>query len=313
MRITNETKVGILAIVAIVILIVGYSFLKGNDVFTNEHEFYARYDDVAGLAVSKPVLVNGYQVGRVSQLKLQPNGQILAQLNINPDYEIPSNTIARLASTDLLGSKAIVFELGNSRKYAEDGDTLSGGAQKNLLEQVQPLQHKAEQMIGRMDSILTSMNNTLNPEFQRNFNTSFASIAHTLQVLEGTTRKVDQLVGSNTNHIAGIIANLESISNNFKANNAKITSIMNNFDKISDDVAKANFKQTMENANKAVADFQAIATQINSGKGSVGMLLKDEQLYNNLNASAENLNKLMIDVKANPKRYVSFSVFGGKK
>ncbi|MXV15258.1 MlaD family protein [Hufsiella ginkgonis] len=313
MKISNETKVGVLAIVAIVILVVGYSFLKGNDVFTNEREYYAIYDDVGGLAVSKPVLVNGYQIGRVSHLSLQPNGQIIAEFKIKPEYEIPVNTIARLESTDLLGSKAIIFELGNSGKSAADGDTLNANVQKNLMEQVQPVQKKAEMMIARMDSILMSMNAALNPDFQRNFNRSFASIAHTLETLESTTRRVDGLVGTQTDHVAAIIANLESISANFKNNNAKLTSIMNNIDKVTDEVAKANFTQTIQNANKAILDFQSIANKINSGEGSIGMLINDKQLYNNLNNSAADLDKLMIDLKANPKRYVHFSVFGGKK
>jgi phospholipid/cholesterol/gamma-HCH transport system substrate-binding protein len=313
LKISNETKVGALAIVAIAILVVGYSFLKGNDVFSSENEFYAKYDDVGGLTVSKPVLVNGYQIGRVSKLKLQKNGQIMATLKINPDYLIPDNTIARLESTDLLGNKAIVFELGNSKRNAEDGDTLNANIEKNLMEQVQPVQKKAEQMISRLDSILVSMNSTLSPDFQKNFNRSFASIAHTLETLEGTTRKVDGLVGNQSNHIAQIIANLESITGTLSTNSKKLTSIMANVDKITDDVARSNFKQTIDNANKAVADFQAIANKINTGQGSIGLLINDKQLYDNLNSSAENLNKLMIDLKANPKRYVHFSVFGGKK
>ncbi len=313
MKITNETKVGILAVVAITILIVGYGFLKGNDVFSSENEFYAKYDEVSGLTVSKPVLVNGFQIGRVSALTLQPNGQILAQFKINPKYEVPKNSIARLASTDLLGSKAIIFDLGNGNQFAVDGDTLNANMQKNLIEQVQPLQKKAEQMIGRLDTILTSMNATLSPEFQKNFNSSFASIAHTMKTLEGTTKKVDGLVGSQSSRIAAIMGNLESISANFKNNNAKITSIMNNINKVTDEAAKANFAQTMANANKAIADLQATITKVNNGQGSLGLLLNDNKLYDNLNSSAANLNNLMLDLKANPKRYVSFSVFGGKK
>lgn len=313
MKITNETKVGVLAAVAIVILIVGYSFLKGNDVFSTENEFYAKYDRVDGLAISKPVFVNGYQIGRVSALTLQPNGQILAQFKIDPEYAIPKTTIARLESTDLLGSKAIVFELGSGGEFAEDGDTLNANIQKDLLEQVEPVQKKAEQIIARMDSILTSVNSTLNPEFQRNFERSFASIAKTLETLEGTTKTVDGIVTTQGAKVALLMGNLESISGNLKNNNAKITSIISNFEKVSDDVAKANFAQTITEANKAVADLQTIVNKVNSGTGTLSQLINDERMYNNLNNAAGNLDKLMIDFKANPKRYVSFSVFGGKK
>lgn len=313
MKISNETKVGILAAVAIAILVLGYSFLKGNNVFSSESEFYATYKSVEGLTISKPVLVNGYQIGRVSDLTLQPNGTILAQFKINPDYEIPKNTIARLESTDLLGGKAIVFELGNSKIYAVDGDTLRANSEKNLMEQVEPIQKKAEQIIGRLDSVLTSVNNTISPEFQQNFNKSFASIARTLETLEGTTRRVDNLVGMEGARIATIMGNLQSVSANFKDNNQKINTVMSNLEKVSDQLARSNFENTIKNADKAVADMQAAINKVNSGQGSLGQLINDEGLYNNLNNASSNLDKLMIDLKANPKRYVSFSVFGGRK
>ena len=313
MKITNETKVGVLTAVAITILILGYSFLKGNEIFTSENDLYAKYERVDGLAVSKPVLINGFQVGRVSQMLLQPDGSILVQLKVDPKYEIPKNTVARLASTDLLGSKAIVFDLGNSTDYVNSGDTLKANIQKNLLEQVEPVQKKAEVMVSRIDSILTSVNATLSPDFQRNFNRSFASIAHMLETLEGTTKKVDNMVGTQSDHIAAIIANLESISNNFKDNNQKISAIMSNLNQITDQVARADFSQTINSANKAVADMQVAVDKINRGEGSLGQLINDKRLYENLNHSAENLNNLMIDLKAHPKRYVSFSVFGGGK
>jgi len=313
MKVTSETKVGVLAAVAIAILIVGYSFLKGNDVFSSENEFYAKYDRVDGLAVSKPILVNGYQIGRVSKLTLLNSGQILAQFKVDPQYAIPANTVARLESTDLLGGKAIIFELGASKQYAADGDTLVSNIQKDLLEQVQPVQKKAEQIIARLDSVLTSVNSTLSPTFQKNFERSFASITRTLETLEGTTKTVDGLVGTQSSRISGIMGNLESISSNFKNNNEKITSIMDNMEKVTDQVAKANFAQTIAEANKAVADLQSVINKVNTGEGSLAQLINDPKMYNNLNNAAGNLDKLMIDLKANPKRYVSFSIFGGKK
>jgi len=312
LKITNETKVGILAAVAITILILGYSFLKGNDVFSREKEFYAIYESVEGLTVSKPVLVNGFQIGRVSQLTLQPDGRILTEFKIHPEYEIPKSTVARLESIDLLGGKAIIFDLGTG-EYADDGDTLRANIQKDLMTQIQPVQKKAEQIISRLDSILISVDNTISPEFQRNFNSSFASIARSLQTLEATTKKVDHMVGNESGRLSAIFANLESISSNFAQNNKRITTVMTNLEKVSDQFARANFENTIRNADKAVADMQLAINKINNGQGSLGQLVNDKQLYNNLNSSAENLNKLMIDLKANPKRYVSFSVFGGKK
>nr|WP_294894064.1 MlaD family protein [uncultured Pedobacter sp.] len=313
MKISNETKVGILAALAIVIFIVGYNFLKGNDIFSRENQFYAKYDKVDGLAISKPVLVNGYQVGRVSALTLQANGQVLAEFKIDPKYAIPSNTVARLESTDLLGSKAVVFDLGNSLKYAADGDTLNANVQANLMEKVEPLQKKAQVIISKLDSLLTSVNTILNPEFQKNVNRSFASIARTLENLESTSKTVDGTVSIQAKRIDVILANAESISSNLKNNNEKITSMMSNMNSFSNQLANTQIKTTIDNANKAVTELQTAVDKINNGTGSIALLLNDHKLYDNLNNSAKNLDNLMIDVKANPKRYVSFSVFGGRK
>lgn len=313
MKISNETKVGILASFGIAVFIVGYNFLKGNDVFTKEQNFYAIYDKVDGLTVSKPVLVNGYQIGRVADLTLLQNGKILATFKISPKYDIPKNTIARLESTDLLGTKAVVFDLGNSTSYAIDGDTLNANIQANLLDQMEPVQKKAQVLISRLDSVLISVNGILNPKFQKNVESSFNSVANTLQTLESTSKTLDGMVTVQSKRIDNIMANAESISANLRNNNDQITGILTNFNQISDDIAKANFKQTLDNANKAVADLQAAIAKVNQGNGSLTLLLNDDKLYKNLNNASYNLDKLIIDLKANPKRYVSFSVFGGRK
>jgi len=310
-KITNETKVGILAAFSIALLIIGYNFLKGNAIFSSETVLYARYTRVDGLAVSKPVLINGFQIGRVDKLQLQPDGTILATLKIKGKYDIPKSSIARLESTDLLGGKAIVMALGTGKDFALDGDTLNANVEKNLMETVQPVQKKAELIIGKMDSILTSVNTILNPDFQKNVNKSFNSIAATLTSLEGTSKKVDGLVGTEGKRISAILANAEAISLNLKNNNQKINAILNNINTITDQVAAANFKQTLDNANKAVADLQNIVTKVNNGQGSLGLLVNDTKMYDNLNSASKNLDNLIIDLKENPKRYVHFSVFGG--
>ena len=246
-------------------------------------------------------------------MKLQPDGRTIVEFNIQEQYKVPSNTLAKLVSTDLLGGKAIVFEYGNSNTYAEDKDTLRADIQGSLAESLQPIQNKAENLITKLDSSLESINKILNPNFQKNVDRSFLSIANSLQTLEGTTKKIDALIGDQTAHINGILANTEIVSANLKNSSANITGITSNFEKVSNDVANANIKQTLDNANKAVAELQETISKINTNNGTLGLLLNDTKMYDNLNNASKSLDNLLIDFKAHPKRYVSFSVFGGKK
>ena len=189
MKISNETKIGVLTVVAITILMLGYSYLKGNDIFSGSNKYYAIYRSVDGVTVSKPVLVNGFQIGHISHMTLQPDGHTIVEMKVDKQYKVPANTLAKLASTDLLGSKAIVFEYGTSKEYADDKDTLRADIQGSLAESLQPIQNKAEKLIGKMDSSLAAINKILNPNFQKNVDRSFMSIANSLQTLEGTTKK----------------------------------------------------------------------------------------------------------------------------
>jgi phospholipid/cholesterol/gamma-HCH transport system substrate-binding protein len=313
MKISNETKIGALTAIGITVLILGYSFLKGNDVFSGTNKFYAIYRSVDGLSVSKPVLVNGFPIGNVSKMTLRQDGHTIVQFKVDRKYNVPSNSLAKLVSTDLLGGKAIVFEYGNSNTFADDNDTLRADIQGSLAESLQPIQMKAENLIGKLDSSLASINKILNPNFQKNVDRSFTSIANSLQTLEGTTKKIDALVAGQTEHINNILANAETVSGNLKSTTANLTGITNNFQKVSGDIAASNIKQTLDNANKAMADLQATISKISTNQGTLGLLLNDDKMYNNLKDATANLNALFIDLKAHPKRYVSFSVFGGKK
>lgn len=310
MKITKEFKVGLLVAAALAILIIGYSFLKGNDVFSQDNTYFATYERVDGLTVSKPILVNGYQIGRVSNMELQADGRILTELKVKKEYAIPQNTVAQIVSTDLLGGKAIVFELGNSPNYASEGSHLQAGTEKGLWEQVEPIQKKAEDIAATLDSVLSSINNTINAEFQRDFNRSINSIANSLKNIEGITGQLDALVGKERVRVSDIMANIESITANVQQNNEQITGLLTNLNQITDQVARANVANTIHDANKAVADFQKIVDRINSGEGSIGLLINDTALYDNLRNASENLDALMIDLKANPGRYVHFSIFG---
>src|SRR5690606_16420987 len=154
------------------------------------------------------------------------------------------------------------------------------------------IQKKAEDIAAVLDSVLSSINNTINKDFQRDFNRSINSIANSLQNLEGITQQLDGLVVSERNRISHIMSNVESITGNLKNNNERIGNVLANLDSITDQVARANFAQTIVSANRAMADFQSITDRINQGEGSIGMLLNDEQLYNNLNQASQNLEEL---------------------
>jgi len=261
LKISNETKIGALTAIAIAILILGYSYLRGNDVFSGSNKYYAVYRSVDGLTVSKPVLVNGFQIGRVSHMDLHQDGRTTVEFKVDKKYKVPSNSLAKLVSTDLLGGKAIVFEYGNSNVYAEDSDTLRADIQGSLAESLQPIQAKAEKLISKMDSSLAAINKILNPNFQRNVDRSFMSIANSLQTLEGTTKKIDALVSTQTTHIDGILSNTETVSANLKNSTAHLTNISSNFDKVSYDVAHANIGQTLDNATKPLPTCRQLLTR----------------------------------------------------
>lgn len=315
MKINNETKVGIITVFSVTILILGYNYLKGKDVFTNTIDIYAEYEQINGIKEANPVLYNGFAIGKITKLKLSERGTIIATLTLKPDLQIPDNTIAKIVSQDLLGSKAIVLQFGDSRTFIEEGDTLRTDLEMSLAESVNsevlPVKQKAEKLLGTMDSILVSIQYILNPDFRSNIDQSFASIKRSIETLEVTATRVDSMVKYQAARFKVISSNIESISTNLKNNNQKITDILSNVEQISDSLTRVNFVQTIDRANKALQDIAIITEKINSGQGTLGMLVNDDKLYHNLNQSSRDLDKLLVDLRLNPKRYVHISVFGG--
>ncbi|MCO4293725.1 MlaD family protein [Solitalea sp. MAHUQ-68] len=308
MKIANETKIGILTALAITCLILGYNYLRGNDVFSSTRKFYVIYDRVDGLTISRPVLVNGFQIGRVARLDLQPDHKIKARLDISSDLEIPKNSIAEIQSPDLLSGKAIVLKLGNSSEMATEGFVFSSSIEASIMESLNPLKDKAASALVRLDSVLTGVNNILSPAFQSSVQSSFKSVEATMKNIENTSTKF----GTSADRLNAIMANVESITQNLEDNNDKINSALANIDNITDQVAKGNLQETLLNTSKTMAAVNAVMTKIQKGEGSIGLLLNDDQLYNNLTKTSADLDKLMVDFRLNPKRYVHFSMFGKK-
>ncbi|HVA99284.1 MAG TPA: MlaD family protein [Bacteroidia bacterium] len=319
MKLTKEVKLGIVVTAALALFIFGFNFLKGRNIFSNPEIVYAVYTHIDGLVEANPVLVNGFKVGHVQDIEMLPDtsGKIIVTFVINDkNARIPKNSVAKIISSDLLGSKAVQIVFGNGASFVQSGDTMSAGTEDNLKDavnkQIQPLKDKAENLISSIDSVIIVVQSVFNKGTTTNISKSVESIRQSLQNFEHTSQNLDLLVSSEKGKLSVIFSNIESISTNLANNNKKLTNMMNNFSSISDSLAKANLKSSIDNANIALSNAAEIMKKINQGKGSMGMLVNNDTLYNKLQASADQLDKLFEDIREHPKRYVHFSVFGGK-
>jgi phospholipid/cholesterol/gamma-HCH transport system substrate-binding protein len=314
-KISKQVKVGFIFIVATAILIWGIMFLKGLEIFSKSRTFYAVYDHVNGLVVANPVSIKGMQVGQVRKMSFHPDrpGKILVELYIKNELPIPKNSVAKILSSDLLGSKEVSIELGNSTVMINDGDTINAETDATLGEEVNrqllPLKRKAENLISSIDTIATIIQQVLNQNTRANLVEAIEHVKQALENIAHTTFYLDTLVGSQRNHLAGIITNIESISANIQKNNGKIDNIIRNFSDVSDSLAKANIPATIGQVNAAILKLTLVLDKINKGEGSIGMLVNDENLYKEVTKAARDLNLLLEDIKANPKKYVKVSVF----
>jgi phospholipid/cholesterol/gamma-HCH transport system substrate-binding protein len=315
-KIRKEVIVGFLFVAALTILVWGIMYLKGTEMFRNRMIVYAVYDKVNGLVPANPVTINGLKVGQVKSLSFSKDNprKIIAVLYINnANYPIPVNSVARIYSADLMGSKEIDIVLGDSPVMLKDGDTLISATEATLGEsvnqQLAPLKAKAESLISSIDTLATVMNQVLNKNTRDDLVEAIEHVKETLENLAHTTMNLDTLMSSERNNLARIINNVESISSNLKKNNDKITNILENFSDVSDSIAKANIPATFSQVNKTLADLDTVIGKINRGEGSVGLLVNDQKLYKEVEKAARDLNLLLEDIKANPKKYVKVSVF----
>ncbi len=313
MKLSKEVKVGIIIIVGIALSFWGINYLKGRDFFTNEKLIYAVYDRVDGLAASNPVVVNGLKIGKVQRLLLLPDhsGRIVVSMHISSGLNIPRNSTAQIFSADLLGTKSVQLIMGNSTDDIQNGDTLNSAIQKSLSQevnaQVGPIKEKAENILASMDSVLVVFRNVFNEGTKENLRGSFESIANSLNSIEAVTGNLDTVLRKQ-GRLKEIFDNLAGITSNIKSNNEKITSIITNFSAISDTLARANLASTLESTKRTLEQTSSMFQKINRGQGTLGQLMTNDSLYQNLNASSRDLDQLLRDFNANPKRYFGVSL-----
>jgi len=307
MKLNKEIKVGLIAIAIIAATIWGYSFLKGKNLLSTNDTFYAVYDNIDGLEEASPVLISGFKIGLVESIKIhkQDLNKIVVKFSIEEKINVPKNTEAIIYPASLIAGKAIKLNFSNSKEFHVSGDTVIGILEEDMISSLStellPVKNKIERLVVSMDSVLTIFDN----ERREDLKTSLDNI-------NKITSDLEKILDTKNSKLASILNNVESISSNLKNNNEQITNILENFSNISDSLEQANIKSTLLNANKTLAEFSSISAKINNGEGTIGMLINNDSLYNNLNSLAADMDSLIIDLNENPNRYVHFSLFGKK-
>jgi len=318
MKIAKEIKIGLFSVLIIGALIWGLNFLKGRQMFQSDRVYYGVYLRIDGLQEAATVFLNGYKVGSVEKISLldQQPTELLVQFALDKEIMLPVNTIAQIYSSDLMGTKAIRLIPSTETVFLHPKDTLQTSIEGDLKEQVSlqvlPLKKKAEALMADMQEAIEMIKLIFNEKSRKNLEMSITNIKQTMDNLESATGTIDTIMKNQQGRVERIIINAESISSNLRSKNAQLANILNNFSAISDTLAKTSFSSTIAETNSALRSFNGVMTKISNGEGSLGMLIKNDSLYNNLDSAARHLDLLLKDINKNPNRYVNFSVFGKK-
>ena len=302
-------------IIAIGSLVMGLNYMKGHNFFVKENNYYVTYKKISGLQVSNPVSINGFKVGQVKDIKLILNdtgNDILVELNIDQNIHLKDSTVAMIYSLDLMGSKGINLTIGKGPELSV-GDTLISAVEEDLKDQVSaqmlPLKIKAEDLMSSIEDAMTVVKNLFNKTNTANIEGTLKNLNRTFKTLEHTSTELDSLLTHGRGKLDRIFANVESITNNLKNNNKQIDFILKNLALVSDSLAKSKLLSTIDNANRTLAQTDSIMRKINEGEGTIGQLINNDTLYRNLESASISLDKLLIDIKENPKRYIHYSLF----
>lgn len=305
MKISREIKTGIIAVLIIVLFIWGYNFLKDRKILDRNRTYYAMYENVQGLIPTSPVLINGLKVGSITKITFHPTkpGMLVVHMELSNDIGFSKLTVAEIFSPDFISGKSLRLKLVQGGDLAKSGDTLVGAISTDIMgminEQIAPLQAKVESFVVNSDSVMTNVNRVLDARNQENIAKSLENLNQTLQQIKSISIRADKMLDNNAPRIDSIMAN---------ANHA-----MSGLSQLSDSLQKANISATVAKLEKSVSQFNTMLDSINQGKGSLGKLMHDEALYNNMEAATKEMEALLKDMKENPKRYVHFSVFGKKE
>ena len=305
MKLSRETKTGIIVVAGIVAFLFGLSYLKSSPLFENNKTFYAVYDDVGGLQPGTQVSINGFNVGNVTDIRFKDSsGKLLVTLTVTNKFEFSKSSIAELFDTGIIGGKGLqIVPVFDDGPKAQSGDTLPSKIKPGLTELVQqkltPLQMKVEGAVSHADSLLMNVNQILDDP--------------TKKQLQETIVSMNQLVGSFKTSADNLNVLLENNKTQLDSSLKNVNHITSNFSKLSDSLVSADLGKTLAEFQGTVSKLNGILAKIEEGEGSLGKLHKDDALYNNLAEASRELDLLLHDFRLNPKRYVNVSVFGNKQ
>lgn len=310
-KISNEVKVGVVTILTILVFIWLYNFLKGKDFFSNSAYYYTVYDKIGGLAESSPVEINGYKVGVVQSIEFEnpESGRLVVEFSVSKDFILPRNTVAEIVPVSLLGGMKVQFVFGNGPGTYSEGDTIPGILAVSVTDKIEteilPLKDKISNLVTTLDSVISSVNELMDNEFKQD-------LKGTLSNLNNTTGSIERIVGSKEKELKGTLENLDNFSKMLSDNTGKMSKTFRNLESVTDTLAAADIYTSITKLKASLEQAALMMDNMNKGKGTAGQFLTNDTLYTNLTNSLESLNLLLKDLKANPKRYVSVSVFGKK-
>ena len=309
--ISKEIKVGIIAILTIVVFIWVFNFLKGKNLLNKDAVYFAVYDKVGGLAESSPVEVNGYRVGVIQSITfIDPvSGRLLVEFSVDKNFRIPVNTVAEIVPISLLGGMKVQFVYGDGPGFYESRDTIPGMLAESLTDLLEseliPVKNKISHLIAQVDSVISSVNEIMSASFKKD-------LGNTLSNLNNTSESIEEIIGSREGELKTMLDNLSKFSSMLSENSGKMTQSFTNLQSISDTLAAADISSTISNLKAGLEKTTELIKNLNEGGGTAGQLLTNDSVYTNLNQSLKNLHLLLEDLKNNPKRYMHFSVFGKK-
>ncbi|WP_226063421.1 MlaD family protein [Kaistella polysaccharea] len=311
MKFTKEIKAGLIALLAIVGFVFLFQFMKGKSLFTTDNIFFAKFDNVEGLAASNPVSINGLKVGQVDKIipVTESDGKIhfVVKVIIDDNFEFSKKSTLEIFEPGLMSGKEMRVNLAYGQPMAKDGDTLDGDFKLSMLNsissQVGPVKDQVQVVLKRVDSLTTNANKIFDDQNRAEIRALLNNLNRTVAAFEGTSKQTNALLANNDPRIQKMLdnANLATVS-------AKTA--IDKYGRVADEVDVQKLNNTIDKLSLTADKLNGVITGIQNGEGSLGKLTKDEQLYQNLNKTAENLNVLVEDLKANPKRYLNFSVFG---